>query len=768
MKIKIFKDDKLKETIEISDKDLNLGGEVFIGRSDDCHVVLDERNVSRYHACLYNENGDLKVRKMSQEGPIQVRGLSIELESIFENDVISIGEFNLHFNGLDEATKTFDISQTLEKSRSEVIEKASPLEEPTLDEVQEELREMESAKSSEPKLEMTDFDSEFDEKSVVTTLDANAELSQVMGFDDQTLQEDVIGDYSNENFEENEDGDDKEFSSEEDSSLGDETESGFDSEDDPFATEDDPFSDGSEDSAGDSTQVMQRFAQYTLSLDGKYAPFDKYLIEENEIFIGRDPEKCQIILNDQDVSGVHAVIKKNLVSCVLEDLGSANGTKINGDRVNKAELTNGDNFQIGSTYFGVSVSSDLLNVESGRLMPVADDQEVEVEEVIEEEVDFDELAPGDEYQLGAEEKPKSLVARFKKDPVFRKKALIVLVGLALVLLLVDDEPAKKKPKKEGKTADSKSAESDTSAAPVEMSPETLEQVEQDYSLALAKFEAGEYYEARELLERIKLIDPNYKDTATLRQLVQQGYEELTRKKEEEKAEKERRERQQKIDKLLEEARVAVKEREVITAESLFAQILELDPENIDVTQLRLEIEAYKKEQERLKQEKAIKEAKRKAQLDALRPGKTLYLREDWFKAINALEKFLQAKDLDEDLVTEATDMIKDSKVKLKNLIEPLLQKAKSLEEGQDLKMAYETFGEVLRIDPSIVIALNGRERISSKLTRRSRKLYREALISESLSLFEQAKEQFQEVQQLSPINSEYYNKATDKLKDYLD
>jgi hypothetical protein len=37
-----------------------------------------------------------------------------------------------------------------------------------------------------------------------------------------------------------------------------------------------------------------------------------------------------------------------------------------------------------------------------------------------------------------------------------------------------------------------------------------------------------------------------------------------------------------------------------------------------------------------------------------------------------------------------------------------------------------------------------------------------------LSLYNDAKEKFQEVQQISPTDSEYYQKATDKLKDYLD
>ena len=58
--------------------------------------------------------------------------------------------------------------------------------------------------------------------------------------------------------------------------------------------------------------------------------------------------------------------------------------------------------------------------------------------------------------------------------------------------------------------------------------------------------------------------------------------------------------------------------------------------------------------------------------------------------------------------------------------------------------------------------------IKSQLDARSKRIYREAIIAESLSLFADAKEKFQEVQQISPTDSEYYKKATEKLKNYLE
>jgi len=91
-----------------------------------------------------------------------------------------------------------------------------------------------------------------------------------------------------------------------------------------------------------------------------------------------------------------------------------------------------------------------------------------------------------------------------------------------------------------------------------------------------------------------------------------------------------------------------------------------------------------------------------------------------------------------------------------------------LREGQDLKGSYEQYMEVLKHDPSHKEALDEMDEIRDILHLRSSKLYREAIIDESLSLFEATKEKLQEVQQISPIDSEYYRKATNKLRKYLD
>lgn len=204
------------------------------------------------------------------------------------------------------------------------------------------------------------------------------------------------------------------------------------------------------------------------------------------------------------------------------------------------------------------------------------------------------------------------------------------------------------------------------------------------------------------------------------------------------------------------------------ANKTFNEITQLEPENLEVTRMKMELEDWQKEKQRKELEEAQKKKEREDKVDKLKPGRTLYLQKEWFRAISKLEDFLRIKDMDDDLTTEATEMLKVSRDELNSAVAPLIGKAKSLLEGQDLKGAYEVYQQILRVEPSNAESLNQVGDIREQLSNRARKIYREAIIAESLSLFQDAKEKFQEVQQISPVDSEYYKKASDKLRDYLD
>lgn len=70
-------------------------------------------------------------------------------------------------------------------------------------------------------------------------------------------------------------------------------------------------------------------------------------LEGSETTIGRDPANS-IFLNDMTVSRSHAKIVSSGGNAVIEDLGSLNGTWVDGAIVNSAPLHDGSSVQIGT------------------------------------------------------------------------------------------------------------------------------------------------------------------------------------------------------------------------------------------------------------------------------------------------------------------------------------------------------------------------------------------------------------------------------------
>jgi len=71
-------------------------------------------------------------------------------------------------------------------------------------------------------------------------------------------------------------------------------------------------------------------------------------IGEQALSVGRMPE-CDVALSDSNVSRKHAEIRRQGAGFVVVDLGSTNGTRVNGAQVKQRLLNNGDEITVGST-----------------------------------------------------------------------------------------------------------------------------------------------------------------------------------------------------------------------------------------------------------------------------------------------------------------------------------------------------------------------------------------------------------------------------------
>ncbi len=473
MKISVKQFGNILYEASILNEDILNGGEIYLGREDDCHIQLDNFLISRHHASILKINNDINLKVLSDHGGVKVNGNEVHQISLRDNDKIQIGDYEIILSDIPiiESTVSEKDLGSFENDLEDSVDSfdTTIIETPVVDSADEESQNIEGDDDlaqlnivEDPAAEVgDDFELESGEDNLEFGLDSEEGTSENDEFSEQATEQldteglnnfeshyeepvdqgydggldvDKVDDYASNELENSID-ENNQFDNSDD--FGNENFGNDGFGDDDFGGSDGFGDDGGFGGGDDATQVIQNFAKLTLSLFGEFAPFDKFIVDQDEVFIGRDSGKCQIVLDDPEVSKVHAKLLRSAGGYQVEDLNSANGIIFNGERLNQSFISNGDEFVVGDTTFTAIISSDIIEAEKDILMPVEDDQEVEIEEIVEEEVDFDEFA--DSESTSAEIEEKSFIKRIMKDPK-KKRVVIILIVVFLALWLMEEEP----------------------------------------------------------------------------------------------------------------------------------------------------------------------------------------------------------------------------------------------------------------------------------------------------------------------------------------
>jgi pSer/pThr/pTyr-binding forkhead associated (FHA) protein len=91
-------------------------------------------------------------------------------------------------------------------------------------------------------------------------------------------------------------------------------------------------------------RAQSRAETALLLLNGK-----RLLVGPSGVTMGRS-RQCDVVLDDPNVSRQHAEVRPRGGSWVLTDLGSTNGSRLNGRDVERSEvLRSGDEIELGAT-----------------------------------------------------------------------------------------------------------------------------------------------------------------------------------------------------------------------------------------------------------------------------------------------------------------------------------------------------------------------------------------------------------------------------------
>jgi serine/threonine-protein kinase len=100
---------------------------------------------------------------------------------------------------------------------------------------------------------------------------------------------------------------------------------------------------------------------------GPHEGEERVFASHDAVIVGRAADAQWRMSQDSFFSRYHFRIEANPPACALIDVGSSNGTLVNGQRVTQVDLTNGDRIECGDTVFAVRVSGP---VPSGHLATV--------------------------------------------------------------------------------------------------------------------------------------------------------------------------------------------------------------------------------------------------------------------------------------------------------------------------------------------------------------------------------------------------------------
>jgi len=111
-------------------------------------------------------------------------------------------------------------------------------------------------------------------------------------------------------------------------------------------------------------------------ISGKYQGGEFPLRPDREIIVGRSSDLDMVLVEDM-VSRKHAKILTNATGVSIQDLGSTNGTFVNGEKIRSIELKSGDRILIGTSIIklvalasGERVANDLSEIDAREKMEV--------------------------------------------------------------------------------------------------------------------------------------------------------------------------------------------------------------------------------------------------------------------------------------------------------------------------------------------------------------------------------------------------------------
>lgn len=750
-------------------KSVPVDREIDIGRDEACVIRLDDRAVSRRHARVSpGPGGQVSVRRESDVGAVLINGVECTEGIASPGDVIEIGQYRLRVERPESADAPRSVVER------PVLTAPTPTPASTLALAPSPEAPSIAVSGGEPA-----FSSAFELEAGPAAPERTSELVHVQAPIDELPGNTLLSPADTPT-----------------ASVVDEPIAG--GPNDPLAqlmpTLEAPpaFTEGtgltsnvSEDAA---TRVMESSrVQARVSIEaGDGSPAREVEVTKDETYIGRDPE-CEILIEDKKLSRKHTLILRKGMSFLIKDLGSSNGTYLNGQKIEQASLSSGDEIKVGKATLRFTAESADYEKKAQSFMELTHDPlapEGEPTPILSggsqpPPASFLEAAPaaplagsgltGLSGLAGAQPGPgpkASLVEKFKALP--RRKQIVyalVAIGLAFNFLVDDDKPSK--PAAKPKASASATPAAGKNVAFDALPPDKKKYVETQHALAFEHFRTREYDKSLFELGKIFALVNDYKDSREIERYAKEGKRKLEQIEEERKRREEETRLRARVGQLVEETRALMASRSYPQAKELFSEILALDPDNADVASWRKDIQGWEELEAAKAQARRVREELNQQGREIFDQGVAFRKQDKLFAAMSRFESVEAAGVTDAKLLARAAAQIREIRAEIESRRTPLLAAGKAAEDSGDLSAAYKAYQKAAEVDPRHPDGAAGMARVRSALNERNKQIYIEAVLAESYSDFSLAKRKYQQLLESAPSDDVYHQRAKRKLAGYF-
>ncbi len=535
---------------------------------------------------------------------------------------------------------------------------------------------------------------------------------------------------------------------------------------------DSPAEDEFDENEATSVGQIQRLPYVRILLKDRS---EELLKLEGTAWIAGRGEKSELFLKDEKASRQHFQIVKDADDYLLKDLGSSNGTFLNGRKVNPskiAPLQSGDVIQVGSTliYFELrdpNYESRWGNIDQFKA-PV-----LRANSAMDPFYQQDPMNPLAHRARGQVGNP-SAVRLYQPEPK-KKKSNKAVIYFAIILLggAAYYKSQKKEAPKEEKMVASKEKEKEKT--PFEMlNPREQNIVQNSMNNARNFYLGGDYELALKEVDRIHRVLPEYKDPiqqVSSKEIEMRSKQALDINRQRQAIEKKQAEQEalkRRINQIAEECdRRAVPGTTKAQADQCLAELVRLDPENPVFQRIYARIEA---EQQR---KLATANARRAQQAQVARgvalynTAKSIDQKGNILDSIDAYRRHANSSFPDPDnLRAKSNARIKELQSELASKTSDLLSKAKSSYESKQYKDAQKSLDKLLALDPSVQEAKNLYNKMVDELRIEMKKIYTESILEEDRGEIKPAISIWKKIIETDLPSGDYYKKAQSKLKKY--